>query len=209
MDPDFAELDDRLIERAVSGDAESQRALWAMHRRWVAGVILAHKPRSADLDDLLQEVALAFVRTLSGLKDPRALRPWLRTIAINAARYAGRKQSRRRERIVSDDVAGQFLAEGRSAPDPSAQRASIESSAGLMRLAERLPDGYREPLILKCVRGMSYRSISAVMGVPETTVETRIARARRMLRELASQEAESFQFEGARATDSPAHGISV
>jgi RNA polymerase sigma-70 factor (ECF subfamily) len=53
-------------------------------------------------------------------------------------------------------------------------------------LAARLPDGYREPLLLKCVRGLSYRQIGELMGLPETTVETRIARGRRMLRELAA-----------------------
>jgi DNA-directed RNA polymerase specialized sigma24 family protein len=32
---------------------------------------------------------------------------------------------------------------------------------------------------------MSYREIGQVLGLPETTIETRIARARRMLREAA------------------------
>ena len=39
--------------------------------------------------------------------------------------------------------------------------------------------------MMKAVRGMSYREIGEVMDLPETTVETRIARARKMLRELA------------------------
>ena len=49
-----------------------------------------------------------------------------------------------------------------------------------------LPDGYREPLFLKAVQGLSYRNIAEILGLPETTVETRIARARRMLRDAAS-----------------------
>jgi len=56
----------------------------------------------------------------------------------------------------------------------------------LMRLAETIPDGYREPLILKALHDMSYREIGVIMGLPETTVETRITRARRMLRDLAA-----------------------
>jgi DNA-directed RNA polymerase specialized sigma24 family protein len=54
-------------------------------------------------------------------------------------------------------------------------------------VAKELPDGYREPLLLKCVHGMSYREIGEVMGLPESTIETRIARGRRMLREAAEQ----------------------
>ena len=60
--------------------------------------------------------------------------------------------------------------------------------ASCVLLFDVMPDGYREPLILKCVRGMSYRQIGAMMGLPETTIETRIARGRRMLRELAQGE---------------------
>jgi DNA-directed RNA polymerase specialized sigma24 family protein len=40
---------------------------------------------------------------------------------------------------------------------------------------------------MRCVRGMSYKQIGAVLDLPETTIETRIARGRRMLRELASK----------------------
>jgi len=54
-----------------------------------------------------------------------------------------------------------------------------------MELSADLPDGYREPLLLKCVQDMSYKQIGAVMGLPDTTIETRIARARKMLRERA------------------------
>ncbi len=52
-----------------------------------------------------------------------------------------------------------------------------------MELTSELTDGYREPLILRCVRGMSYRQIAQAMDLPETTIETRISRGRRMLRD--------------------------
>jgi predicted RNA polymerase sigma factor len=58
--------------------------------------------------------------------------------------------------------------------------------------------GFLEPLILKAIQGMSYREIGRVLNLPETTIETRIARGRKMLRELAladtgSQAPESFK----------------
>jgi RNA polymerase sigma-70 factor (ECF subfamily) len=45
-----------------------------------------------------------------------------------------------------------------------------------------LPPEYREPLLLRCLRGMSYRQIGEVLDLPVTTIETRLARARRMIR---------------------------
>ena len=55
----------------------------------------------------------------------------------------------------------------------------------LMDLAGRLPEEYREPLMLRAVHGMRGRYIAGILGISEATVETRIARARRMLRDLA------------------------
>jgi len=71
-----------------------------------------------------------------------------------------------------------------------------------MELARELPDGYREPLLLKCVRGLSYRQIGELLGLPETTVETRIARGRKMLRERA--EADEAQRAGQSEEDEDA-----
>ena len=45
-----------------------------------------------------------------------------------------------------------------------------------------LPIEYREPLLLS-LRGLQQRVIAELMDVPVTTVETRLVRARRMLRE--------------------------
>ena len=57
-----------------------------------------------------------------------------------------------------------------------------------MRLAAQLPDAYREPLLLKAVHGMRSRHIAEIMGIPEATVDTRVSRARRMLRELVGED---------------------
>lgn len=160
------------------------RRLWREHRRWVAAILLAHKPREADLEDLLQTVAVAIVRKIGELRDPGAVKPWLRTVAINAARAAGRESTRTRRglRLVRDRAAK----EDGSTADEAAARA--DEGRRLMELARSLPEGYREPLLMRCVRGMTYRQIGAVLDLPETTIETRIARGRRMLRELAEQE---------------------
>ena len=55
----------------------------------------------------------------------------------------------------------------------------------MLDLAQRLPDSYREPLMLRAVHGMRGKHIAAILNLSEATVETRIARARRMLRELS------------------------
>ncbi len=169
----------RLAGGAIAGDAAAVEALWHAHRRWVAAVLLAHKPREAELDDLLQEVAVALVRHVSTLNDPAAVRPWLRSIAINTARSAGRRQ-----RVVKKVMPIVTAEAKRQAEAGEAAAARLADAGSLaLDLARNLPEEYREPLLLRAIRGMSYRQIADVMGVPMTTIETRLARARRMLKE--------------------------
>ncbi len=183
-------VDRSVVAAAMRGQADALQEVWEDHRRWVAGVLLAHKPREADLEDLLQEVAMTLVRTIGKLRDGAMLRPWLRTVAINAARASGRSTGVRRRAVETwkqDHQAG--LEAAQAAPAPPRTLADRQEGGRLIELARTLPEGYREPLLLRCVRGMSYREIGELMGLPETTIETRIARGRRMLRELADEPA--------------------
>lgn len=181
-----------IIAAAIRGESDAVRDLWQDHRRWVAVILLAHKPREIDLEDLLQEVAMTLVRTIGELRDEAAFKPWLRTVSINAARASGRKvrtQRRHFEGAVSADQveadAGVMDTRRPMAPD----EATNEEAHRLLALAMELPEGYREPLLLRCVRGMSYKAIARLLSLPETTIETRISRGRRMLRELALADA--------------------
>jgi len=172
------------VAAAMAGDRDALRRVWSQNRNWVAAILLAHKPRSVETDDLLQVVALKMVERLGDLRDERAFRSWLRTVAINAARAAGRRhqvEAKSKLRLVreyDEDV------------DESVDPVVLEQGRGLLEMACELPEGYREPLLLRCVKGMSHREIAKVLELPETTIETRIARGRRMLRELASREEE-------------------
>jgi RNA polymerase sigma-70 factor (ECF subfamily) len=181
------------VAAAIRGDVDAVRAVWQTHRRWVAAVVLAHKPAAAEVDDLLQDVAMAFVRTIGKLRDESALKPWLRTIAINAARAAGR-QARLRQRQRDALAASQGPSVPGDHDNPADLTLGREDAAYLLQLAQRIPEGYREPLILRCVRGMNYRQIGKLLGLPETTIETRIARGRRMLREMLAHAGRPMVF---------------
>jgi RNA polymerase sigma-70 factor (ECF subfamily) len=175
--------------RALQGDESSLRELWTEHRRWVAAILIAHKPRWCDVEDLLQDVALSFVRHAKEIRDPRALKPWLRTVALNVAHQAARSGKLRSWATGRQSDDGTHDADARAdsrITEPGTQSVEFETGLRLMRLTETIPDGYREPLILKALHDMSYREIGVIMGLPETTVETRITRARRMLRDLAA-----------------------
>lgn len=192
-----------LVAAAIRGERDALRQVWEDQRRWVAAVLMAHKPRQTDLEDLLQDVAMQFVRRIPELRDPGALRPWLRTVAMNAAHASGRSVVRRKRDVLEYRPAVASGGEGHADPKPDLLTGKREEARRLMELSERLPDGYREPLLLRCLHGMSYRTIGELMDLPDTTIETRIARGRRMLRELAEKELASAGPAGVIENKSP------
>ena len=169
----FAEA--RVFARAAGGDRGAIAEVWRANRRWIAAVLAAHAPRGADVDDLLQEVAATLVAKHHHIRDAASLRGWLRVVAINAARMDARSRSieRRALRGVAQAQAG------------SAARGDAHRDDDMLALVRRLPPLYAEPLLLQSVQGLAQRQIADLLDVPETTVETRLARGRRMLRELA------------------------
>ena len=103
-------------------------------------------------------------------------------VAINAARMAARSKGAER-RAVREHALGHDLAR------TAAQRRDDdrEQARETLELIARLPPLYAEPLLLQSAQGLSQRQIAELLDVPETTVETRLARARRMLREMVRQ----------------------
>ncbi len=165
------------IEAAIEGHTDALSQVWVGVRRWVAVILMAHKPREADLEDLLQLVALQVCRKVHEVRDPSLFKPWLRTVTINIAREQGRKASRKR--------IGMFRLVGKTRYEAN-QMGNMQLSEDAKRVLDAalsLPEKYREPVLMRCQQSMSYKQIAEVLSLPETTIETRIARGRRMLRE--------------------------
>ncbi len=172
----------RLFARAAEGDREAIGEVWRANRRWIAAVLAAHAPRGADIDDLLQEVASTLITKCHHLRDAASLRGWLRVVAVNTARMAARSRSSeiRTQRGLAD-LRRALERRARGASDPASDAAET------LALLSRLPQQYAEPLLLQATQGLSQRQIAELLDVPETTVETRLARARRMLREMQAE----------------------
>lgn len=125
-----------------------------------------------EAEDIVQQV---FVRTiLNPPSDRGALGAWLgratRRLALNAARAEGRR--RRRERATARAEEADDEAEGELA----VQRLVLEAVAALH-------EPYRTAIHLRYYRDMSPTRIARELDVPVKTVQARLTRAHRMLRE--------------------------
>ncbi len=170
------------VQAAMGGDESALSALWRSHKRWLAAILLSHKPREIDVEDLMQDVAVKLVTKIHTLRDPNAFRPWLRQIAINAARESARSVNRQRNERSSLEPNDIEVANPKIEAAPAVAERQ-EEGASLLAFAQTLPPDFREPVLLRCVQGLSCKQIAEILQLPVTTIETRLSRGRRMLRE--------------------------
>ena len=160
--------DDGLIRRAADGDRSAFGELYVRYARMVHGILLARVP-PAEAEDLVQEVFLSAMKQLRGLRTAAAFRGWLGAIARNRAI----DHFRGAQRCVPLDE--QMPRDGRST-QPEAFAA--------MDAIRRLPEAYREIMILRLVEGMTGPEIALRTGLTADSVRVNLCRGMKMLREL-------------------------
>lgn len=170
-----------LVTEAQSGSRNAAEKLVREHDGWVRGVIYGVTGRPELVDDIAQQVWAQVWERLPSLKAPERLRSWLYAVARNAAIDYGQAQ-RRRSSAGLEGVAEGLSDERISAPPRVASSSELQSL--MMRAVEALPALYREPFVLRHLEDWSYQEIGSMLGLPLETVETRLVRARRLLREM-------------------------
>ncbi len=170
-----------LVEALMRGEPQALGEFIRRHERWVRGVIFGVTGRNDLADDVAQQVWTTVWQQIGTLRDPSAWRSWLyqlvRRVSIDANKGWRRRQ--RREIVTNEEPA---------IPAPSSDRPdrgliASEQHRQVMQAIRSLPPIYREPFVLKHLEGWSYAEIGRVLNLPVDTVETRLIRARRMLRE--------------------------
>jgi RNA polymerase sigma-70 factor, ECF subfamily len=183
MRPLEAQLDSErpVIEAIQQGDAYALSELMRRHGRWVRGVVFAALGRMDEVDDVTQRVWIQVWREAKKLEDPARWRTWLYRIARNAANDAHRQRGRQ-SRLLGG-VFTRWLRQGPTAPAADHLAAMDERQQAVYGAIAALPAIYREPFVLKHLEDWSYQQIAQALDLPVDTVETRLVRARRLLRE--------------------------
>jgi len=170
-----------VIEAIQGGDSHAMAELIRRQGWWVRGVIFGATGRLDEVDDVAQRVWMQVWREAKRLEDPGRWRVWLYRIARNAAADAGRSKRRRRRLL------GQLRDRARTRQGfeagPDQKLLAGESRQAMLEAIASLPALYREPFVLRHLQDWSYRQIGEALALPTDTVETRLVRARRLLRQ--------------------------
>ncbi|MGH7555204.1 MAG: sigma-70 family RNA polymerase sigma factor [Longimicrobiales bacterium] len=137
--------------------------------------------------DLTQETFLRAYRHWETYTPGTSARSWLFTICRNAFLRGQEQRARRRESLESElDFKTEAFASALALDDIRAQdpeRDFFDSfiDEEVMAAVSRLPEDFREAVVLSDLEGLSYNEIAEVMDIPIGTVKSRLYRGRRLL----------------------------
>ncbi len=161
--------DEDLVRRASRGDRAAFGDLYTRYAGMVHAILIARVPH-AEAEDLVQEVFMQAMRKLALLRAPGAFRGWLGSIARNRATDYHRSAQ---PRAAIDEV--------RMAERPR-QDARQEALAALEAI-RKLPEAFRETLIMRLVEGMTGPEIADRTGMTHDSVRVNLSRGMKLLRE--------------------------
>jgi RNA polymerase sigma-70 factor, ECF subfamily len=154
------------IRDAARGDRDAFSRLYAGYVRMVHAILLGRVPRR-DVDDLVQEVFLSAYVRLRELRDPAAFGGWLATIARNRATDYFR-QTREQVELPEEIPGGEAIE---------------DETMAVLDVIRKLPEAYRETLLMRLVEGMTGAEIAARSGLTPASVRVNLHRGMKLLRE--------------------------
>jgi RNA polymerase sigma-70 factor (ECF subfamily) len=137
---------------------------------------------AADADDAVQECYLRAFRHFDGFRG-ESPKPWLLAILRNVCRSEFARRSGRMAEAESEAPEAAVPLWQEQADSAEAAILRRQDADTLRALLAGLPEQFRETLVLRDVEDLSYQEIAQVLDVPVGTVMSRLARARRLLRE--------------------------
>jgi RNA polymerase sigma-70 factor, ECF subfamily len=154
------------LRKVAAGDQDAFGRLYADYSRMVHAILLGRVPRR-DVDDLVQDVFLTAYTRVGALRSSDAFGGWLAAIARNRA-----TDHLRRSR--DDDELPDEL--------PGGESVGAETFA-VLEIVRKLPEAYRETLLMRLVEGMSGQEIADRTGLSAGSVRVNLHRGMKMLRE--------------------------
>ena len=175
-------MDEReLLRRSQGGDGEAFGVLVERYKSKVFSLAYGFTRDRVAADDLAQEVFIKAYLSLSRFQAKSGFGTWLYRVAVNHIKDYLRKNRKKLREIPLQEAGDRVLASADFGPE---ERRLQEGRREVVQEAlARLPEKYRVILTLRDIDGLSYEDISGILKLSPGTVDSRLHRARRKLRE--------------------------
>ncbi len=166
----------------TDADQELFHQLYKSHQRRVYSICLRMTQDISDAEDLTHEVFVQLFRTIGSFRGESAFSTWLHRLTVNHVLMHFRKNKRR---LQSEQLTDSLEVLARLAA--GSKRTSIVDRILLSEVIAKLPEGYREALILHDIHGLDHKEIARRKGRTEGTSKSQLHKAKVTLRALITQ----------------------
>ena len=176
------------VQRAQAGDADAQQELYIDSSKSVYFVALRLLKNPGNAEDIMQDVFLYVFENLPELTQPAAYYKWLNQITANKCMNFLRRNSP--VSIDEPDILELLDIEDGDDETPESLFDDAETRRLILEIIDALPDAQRQSIILRYYSQFSIEEIAATMDTSENTVKSRLAIARRKIREAILEKEE-------------------
>ncbi|HTV39385.1 MAG TPA: sigma-70 family RNA polymerase sigma factor [Candidatus Sulfotelmatobacter sp.] len=176
-----AQTDSELIRECLSGNTEAFGQIVVRYQTLVCSLAYSATGSVSQSEDLAQDTFVTAWKQLPELREPEKLRSWLCGIARNLIHNWLRKQ--RHEPGRSAEPLEENSGLSSMEPLPVEQTMTREEEAILWRSLSRIPEIYREPLILFYREHQSIETVAENLDLSVDAVKQRLSRGRKLLQE--------------------------
>lgn len=134
-----------------------------------------------DAEDIVQEAFIKLFETETVFQNEEHARRWLIRVTINACK--NHLSSAWRRRMQPMGFQELELALGQAESDTSGWMSGDEEARQLYQTVSSLPEKYRSVVHLYYYESYSVKEIAQILQKKETTIQTRLMRARKMLKQ--------------------------
>jgi RNA polymerase sigma-70 factor (ECF subfamily) len=167
-----------LIEKAIGGDQAAFGELVRRHEATVARTVFSMLGQCAEAEDVGQEVMVRLYRSLAGFRGEASLKTYVTRIAMNLSIDALRRRRRRAWQFWrgEDDSETEIA-------DPRDTAGGVEVRQSVSKALAALGEEFRSVVVLRLIHGYSTGETADMLDIPEGTVLSRLARAKKKLTE--------------------------
>ncbi|MGN6411532.1 MAG: sigma-70 family RNA polymerase sigma factor [Nitrobacter sp.] len=173
-----ATTDEMLLAQIADGDRTAMHTLYLRHNVRIYRFVLRSLRDATAAEDIVSQVFLDVWRTADQFEGRSRVSTWLLSIARFKTLTAMRQ--RRHEDIDQDNV--REIADGADTPETTLDRSNV--SAILRACIAKLSPAHREIINLVYYHEKTVEEAGEIIGIPQSTVKTRMFYARKQLAEL-------------------------
>ena len=170
-----------LVNATLEGNRDAFGQIVSRYQSLVCSLAYSATGSLGQSEDLAQETFITAWRHLGHLRERDKLRSWLCGIARNRINNFLRREGR--EPVRAAEPLENAPESHSPEPLPVEYTISQEEQAILWRSLEKIPEIYREPLVLYYREHQSVEAVAEKLELTEETVHQRLSRGRKLLQE--------------------------